>query len=139
MSGDTGTSGPADRRGMPWRTAREVGEHGEQLACDHLISAGYQVIDRNWRCRHGEVDIIARDGGWLVFCEVKTRRSERFGAPIEAVTPVKAARLRRLVMAWLEEHGAVGAVRIDVIGIVLDGSGDSGTGGVRISHLKAVA
>jgi len=76
---------------MPHRVARAVGDYGEQVACAHLTDAGLEVLERNWRCDQGELDIVARDGDTLVFCEVKTRRSDRFGSPLEAVTRAKAA------------------------------------------------
>lgn len=105
-------------RGMPWSTARSVGDSGEDLACRHLEALGWEVVERNWRCREGELDVVARDAGVLVFCEVKTRRSLRFGAPVEAVTADKARRLRRLAWAWLAEHGQRGReFRIDVVGV----------------------
>lgn len=124
--------------GMPWRTARAVGDVGEDLAAEYLVRAGYRILERNWRCPHGEVDIIAYDpaGGWLVFCEVKTRRSAAFGTPVEAVTPAKAARLRRLAIAWVEEQvgSRSGRVRIDVIGVMLAADPQESV----IQHLKAV-
>jgi putative endonuclease len=78
-----------------------------------------EVIDRNWRCEHGEVDVVARDGDCLVICEVKTRRPSGFGDPVEAVTFAKAMRLRRLAGAYLSAH-PVGPtrVRVDVVGIL---------------------
>src|SRR5690606_2707639 len=82
--------------GMSHRVASAIGEYGERLACEYLVGLGYVVIDRNWRCDQGELDIVAREGDCLVFCEVKTRRSTAFGPPVESVTPAKAARLRRL-------------------------------------------
>jgi putative endonuclease len=92
------------------------------------------VIERNWRCEHGELDLVARDGDCLVFCEVKTRRSERFGAPVEAVTARKAARLRRLAAAWLRAHDERGGrIRIDVIGIVRPPRGPA-----QVRHLVGV-
>jgi putative endonuclease len=98
---------------------RALGAYGEQLAARYLTEHGVQVVDRNWRCAHGEVDLVARDGDCLVFCEVKTRRSVRFGEPVEAVDWRKLARLRRLTAAWLREHDVRCArVRIDVIAIV---------------------
>jgi putative endonuclease len=98
---------------------RALGEYGERLAARYLRDRGLSVIDRNWRCAHGELDLVARDGDCLVFCEVKTRRTERFGAPVEAVDWRKAARLRRLAAAWLQEHEVRGGrIRIDVIGIL---------------------
>ena len=98
---------------------RALGVYGEQLAARYLTERGMAVIDRNWRCSHGELDLVARDGDCLVFCEVKTRRSVRFGDPLEAVTWSKALRLRRLAVAWLQVHDARGArIRIDVIAIL---------------------
>ena len=103
---------------------RELGDYGERLAARFLEDHGLQVIDRNWRCAHGELDLVARDGDCLVFCEVKTRRSVRFGDPLEAVTGEKAVRLRRLAAAWLRAHDVHGArVRIDVVAILRPSSG----------------
>lgn len=81
-----------------------------------------EILDRNWRHKLGEIDIVARDGDWLVVVEVKTRRSRAYGAPIEAVTDIKLHRLRQLAAAWMREHPAVRArhIRIDVIGIDVD-------------------
>ncbi|WP_270888618.1 YraN family protein [Pedococcus sp. 5OH_020] len=98
---------------------RALGQYGERLAARYLRDCGLSILDRNWRCAHGEIDLVARDADCLVFCEVKTRRSERFGAPVEAVDRRKAARLRRLAAAWLQEHEVrPGRIRIDVIGIL---------------------
>jgi len=98
---------------------RALGTYGEQLAARYLADRGVQVVERNWRCAHGEVDLVARDGDCLVFCEVKTRRSVRFGDPVEAVDWRKMAKLRRLAAAWLREHDVRCArVRIDVIAIL---------------------
>lgn len=121
--------------GTPHRIARAVGEHGEQVACDHVTGRGWQIVERNWRCRVGEVDIVAWDGGCLVFCEVKTRRSDRYGSPVEAVTPTKASRLRRLAWVWLQDHDVhPDTIRVDVIGVLLPRSGPA-----RLTHLQAVA
>ena len=68
------------------------------------LEHGLQVVERNWRCRSGEIDVVARDGSTLVICEVKTRAGLNFGSPIEAVTTVKLARLRRLALRWLEDN-----------------------------------
>src|SRR3954451_15768526 len=78
-----------------------LGRRGEQAAADHLTELGWQILDRNWRCREGELDIVARDGTELVFVEVKTRSSLAFGAPAEAVDRVKAARIRQLALRWI--------------------------------------
>jgi putative endonuclease len=113
---------------------RALGEYGEQLAARYLEERGMAVIACNWRCKHGELDLVARDGDCLVFCEVKTRRSERFGAPIEAVTAQKAARLRRLAAAWLRDHDERGGrIRIDVIGILRPRRGPA-----QVRHLVGV-
>ena len=96
-----------------------LGRYGEDLAVRYLRDLGMEVLDRNWRCEHGEVDVVARDGDCVVFCEVKTRRSSGFGEPVEAVTFAKAMRLRRLAAAYLRAHRpAAGRVRIDVVGVL---------------------
>ena len=77
------------------RAKDALGRYGEDVAARHLAEAGLVVLERNWRCREGEIDIVARDGDVLVVCEVKTRRDTAYGSPLEAVTPRKAARLRR--------------------------------------------
>jgi putative endonuclease len=113
---------------------RALGEYGERLAARYLTDHGLVVIDRNWRCARGEIDLVARDGDCLVFCEVKTRRSERFGTPVEAVDWRKTARLRRLAAAWLLAHDEhPGRIRIDVVGIVRPVRGPA-----RVRHLQGV-
>jgi putative endonuclease len=118
--------------------AKAVGAYGEQLAARYLVESGIQILDRNWRCDQGEIDIVAMDDTCLVIVEVKTRRSIAFGSPVEAVTAVKAARLRRLACCWLTEHRAqvesVADIRIDVIGVLRPSIGPA-----RIEHLVAVA
>jgi putative endonuclease len=110
-----------------------LGAHGEDLAAAHLIEAGLRVLDRNWRCPIGELDIVAREGNTLVFCEVKTRRSNAFGDPAEAVTWRKARKLRQLAGQWLTEHDEhAREVRFDVVA-VLAGSGRPPT----VRHLRA--
>ncbi len=95
---------------------KALGDFGERLAERHLVDAGMVVLDRNWRCAMGEIDIVARDGDVLVVCEVKTRSSDRFGTPLEAITALKAARLHRLAWAWVSAHELrCRAVRVDVI------------------------
>ena len=89
------------------------------MAARHLVTLGMVVLDRNWRCDIGELDIVARDGDTLVVCEVKTRSGAGYGSPLEAVTDDKAARLRRLAGRWLSDHGVRPAgVRIDVVGVL---------------------
>ncbi|WP_335938591.1 YraN family protein [Streptomyces sp. PTD5-9] len=101
--------------------AREaLGRYGEEVAARLLTDAGMSVLERNWRCRAGEIDIVAVDGDVLVLCEVKTRREGAFEHPMAAVTPVKAERLRRLAAVWLHRRGGPpGGVRIDLVGVLL--------------------
>ena len=106
------------------RVKDAVGRHGEELAARHLEAAGLQILVRNWRCREGELDIVARDGDVLVFVEVKTRSSLAFGAPAEAVDRTKSARIRHLALRWImaqrDEPDAQfwEAVRFDVVSVV---------------------
>ena len=97
----------------------DLGRRGEDLAAQFLSDAGYTVIDRNWRCTRGEIDLVARDGNDMVFIEVKTRSSTAFGHPFEAITTQKLARLKRLAHAWCEAHphGSRG-IRIDAIAVI---------------------
>lgn len=99
---------------------KALGDYGEQVAAEHLAGAGMQILERNYRCPLGEIDIVARDGDTLVVCEVKTRRGRSYGSPLEAVTVRKARRLRRLAGYWLEAHQASPpSVRIDVVSVVV--------------------
>ena len=86
------------------RVKDALGRFGEDLAARYLVDAGVVILDRNWRCPQGELDIVALDGRSLIFCEVKTRSSTAFGLPAEAVTPAKASRIRRLARHWLSEN-----------------------------------
>jgi putative endonuclease len=114
---------------------QDLGRRGEQAAVAYLQGRGVVVVQRNWRCRHGEIDIVAREGETLVFCEVKTRRGVGFGTPLDAITYRKAGRLRLLVGAYLAEAGVhVGPVRIDAIGILWGSDGL-----LRLEHLRGVA
>lgn len=112
----------------------DLGRRGEALAADYLAEGGMQVLERNWRCDQGEIDLVARDGEELVFVEVKTRSGLGFGHPLEAITVTKLARLRRLAAAWCAAHpGANGLVRIDAVAVVAPAFG-----AVAIEHLKRV-
>ena len=132
----------AARRPLPRATVtamtkvrQALGAHGERLAERHLTAQGMVVLDRNWRCPAGEIDLVARDGDVLVICEVKTRTSDRFGAPLEAVTARKAARLRRLAAAWLREHRLqVLDVRIDLVGVLRPPRGAA-----QVEHVRGIA
>jgi putative endonuclease len=111
-----------------------LGSLGEQLAAAALSDAGCRIIDRNWRCAQGEIDIVAVEGDETVFVEVKTRSSVAFGHPLEAITAQKLARLRRLAAAWCEAHpGNHSRIRIDAIAVLAP------PGGVpQIEHLRRV-
>ncbi|SED58620.1 YraN family protein [Jiangella alba] len=100
------------------RVKDTVGIYGEQVAAEHLEQAGFVVLERNWRCDIGEIDIVALDGATVVVCEVKTRSGLGFGSGLDAVTPEKLARLYRLALRWREQAGRVGAaLRVDVIAV----------------------
>jgi putative endonuclease len=107
-----------DRPGVP--PSLELGALGERLAAAHLTDAGLRLLDRNWRCREGELDIVARDDGALVFCEVKTRRGTGYGHPAESVTPAKQRRIRLLAQRWLAAHDEhAPEIRFDVVGVLV--------------------
>ena len=109
-----------------------LGRDGEQAAVNYLEGCGFRILDRNWRCADGEIDIVAVERDVLVVCEVKSRTSARYGSPLEAVSRAKRARLRRLAVQWLNAHGVrFDQVRIDVVGLVYDG-----TGGFSIEHIR---
>ena len=107
---------------------RQLGMAGEQVAADSLKAAGYVIVDRNWRCRAGEVDIVALSPeGVLGFVEVKTRSNHRHGMPIEAITMKKLARMRRVMGAWLAQRDIVPAhrgVSLDLCSVDWDGHGE---------------
>jgi putative endonuclease len=110
---------------------RALGKAGEDAACAFLEGDGFEIVERNWRVREGEIDIIARSGDLTVFAEVKARRTTTFGEPEESVTPQKARRLRMLATRYLSEADHHGDVRFDVISVMLDRSG----GVSSITHL----
>jgi putative endonuclease len=118
-------------------TARQrlaMGGYGEAQAAQYLRDRGMVVLDRNWRCDAGELDLVLRDGAAVVFCEVKTRADARFGTPVEQVSAAKAARLRRLAARWLGEHDVrADHVRLDLVGVLLDRVGDE-----RFTHLRGI-
>jgi putative endonuclease len=110
-----------------------LGRRGEDLAAAYLTEQGLVVLDRNWRCRLGELDIVCTDSRRLVVCEVKTRSSTRFGLPAEAVDARKAHRIRQLAGAWLAAHHVPWVeVRYDVLAVLVEpGSA------VRVHHYEA--
>ena len=111
-----------------------LGALGEQAAVDHLVSAGFEVVERNWRCRLGEIDVVAREGTVLVAVEVKTRRSGATGHPLEAITPAKVARLRALLARWLATHDVrAPLVRIDAVAVLA-----GGPGAPRVEHVRGI-
>jgi len=120
-------------------TRIELGAMGEALAVDHLSRMGLRIVHRNWRCRYGELDVIAADEATrtVVFVEVKTRSGDGYGGLAQAVTPLKVRRLRRLAGLWLAGQDAGwAAVRIDVIGVRV-GPRNSGRT-PEITHLQGI-
>ncbi len=115
-------------------TKDALGRQGEQLAAEHLQRAGFRILDRNWRCAEGEIDIVAVDRRVLVACEVKTRSGTEYGTPLEAVDWKKRRRLRRLAVNWVMAHGVLfDEVRVDVVSVLKTGSGD-----FTIEHIPGV-
>ncbi|MBB6626552.1 YraN family protein [Nocardioides sp. KIGAM211] len=111
-----------------------LGAYGESLAARHLAAQGMVVLDRNWRCDAGEIDLVLRDGDVLVVCEVKTRSTTRCGTPHESVTDLKLARLRRLASRWVAERGiAVQDIRIDLVAVLRPRRGAS-----LVEHVRGI-
>lgn len=102
----------------------ELGRRGEELAVRELTGRGYDVIERNWHCQVGEVDIVARQGEAWVFVEVRTRRGDAFGTPEESLTAAKQTRMVRVAQHYLIEHG-LGDVdwRLDLVAVEVDHAG----------------
>ena len=125
--------GAARGDGRHVSTTIELGSLGESIAATYLTDAGLRLLDRNWRCREGELDIVAREGDALVFCEVKTRRGIGFGHPVEAVTAAKQRRLRTLAQRWLAGHDEhASELRFDVVGVLVRPSRPA-----LVTHLRA--
>jgi len=100
-------------------TRRALGRYGEDLAARHLVEQGMALLDRNWRCELGELDLVLREGPVLVACEVKTRTSLSCGTPHEAVDEAKLDRLRVLALRWAEAHGLQPRdVRVDLVAVL---------------------
>ena len=101
---------------------RHLGAFGERVAAAHLEAKGYHIRARNFRCREGEIDIVAQDDDCLVFVEVRTRRGNAFGSPAESVTAAKERRLLTVARAYLQQHNDVPPnQRIDVVAVELSG------------------
>ena len=137
MSGLSGTlAGMTTQQTM---TRVQLGAMGEALAVDHLTRMGLRILHRNWRCRYGELDVIASDEATrtVVFVEVKTRTGDGYGGLPHAVTPRKVRRLRRLAGLWLAGQGTRWAtVRIDVIGVRVGPKNSGRT--PEITHLRGI-
>jgi len=99
---------------------RALGISGEDAVAEWYVAAGYEIVARNWRCATGELDLVCRRGRSIVFCEVKTRTSDTFGAPVEAVTRDKQRRVRRLAARWLDDAADFrpADVRFDVASVL---------------------
>lgn len=114
----------------------DLGRAGEELAAEHLLRLGYEIVERNYRTRWGELDIVARVGATLAFCEVKTRRAGgRAGGPFDAVGPGKQARVRKMAGRWLidrRDRPYAAVIRFDAIGVTVDGAGRL----VALDHLE---
>jgi putative endonuclease len=109
----------------------ELGKQGEQIAVIYLESKGMKIVERNWRCRYGEIDIIAEEGPNLVVVEVKTRSSRSHGTALESVSPAKLDRLRVLAAKWLATQSRTfDAVRVDVIAL------DKFAGDFALRHVR---
>ncbi|MCL2315946.1 MAG: YraN family protein [Actinomycetia bacterium] len=116
-----------------------TGRRGEHWAAQHLEALGWAIVERNWRCDEGELDIVAlapHEPGPpdLVVVEVKTRSGTGYGSPLEAITAAKARRLRRLAARWRREHPGIGAgLRLDAVGVV-KAPGEA----PRIAHVRGL-
>ena len=110
-----------------------MGAYGERMAARHLEDLGFKLLESNWRCADGEVDLILRDGEDLVFCEVKTRRTAAFGTPAAAVGHRKVRKLRQLARRWLTETGVCAErIRFDVVEVL-----PQRRGATRLVHIRA--
>lgn len=116
------------------RQQQSLGAYGERVAARYLSDRGMTVLDRNWRCPVGEVDLVLRDGAVLVICEVKSRRGLAYGHPVAAVGEQKLLRLQQLALLWIEAHDVVAPeLRVDVVGVLLPRRGP-----LRIEHVRGI-
>lgn len=121
-NGKRAGEGPDDRL--------KLGREGEQAAAEYLVSKGMQIVERNWRTRRGEVDLIVRDGEYICFVEVRTKMLAMHGHPLETITEDKQRQVIQVAMQYLQKHGLEeSAVRFDAVGVVKDGEQ------WRISHI----
>jgi putative endonuclease len=114
---------------------QRLGALGEQVAAEHLVHRGFEIVERNYRTRWGELDIVAFDGSTLSFCEVKTRRLAGYGNPFDAIHTGKQARVRRMASSWLAERTDrpyAPVIRFDAIGVTFDLAGRF----VSLEHLE---
>lgn len=112
-----------------------LGAYGEQVALRHLLEQGMVLLDRNWRCKEGEIDLVLRDGPALVVCEVKTRSSAECGSPHEAVGAVKLERLVRLAERWCDARGVhPPEVRVDLVAVQR-----GPRGAAQVEHVRGIS
>lgn len=109
-----------------------LGQRGEEMAAQHLTAKGYEIVARNWRCKTGELDLVAMDGGCLSFVEVRTRRGRALGTPEESITRAKQERLAALAEAYVQAHDWMGDYRVDVVAIEFDRRGRL----LRVDHYE---
>ncbi len=113
---------------------KRLGDYGERVAARRLVEQGMALVDHNWRCERGEIDLVLLEGDVTVFVEVKTRTSAAYGHPLEAVSHTKGERLRQLALRWVEEHGSsLGGIRIDLVGVLL-----ADRGRPAVEHVRGV-
>jgi putative endonuclease len=111
-----------------------LGAYGEDVAVRHLTAAGMVLLDRNWRCPEGEIDLVLRDGEVLVVCEVKTRTSDVCGTPHESITAAKLDRLQRLGQAWIRAHEVVVEdTRVDLVAVLRPRRGPA-----QLDHVRGI-
>lgn len=111
-----------------------LGAYGERVAEEHLVAQGMTLLDRNWRCELGELDLVLREGNVLVACEVKTRSSLLYGTPHEAITDTKLERLQLLGARWATDHGVrPREMRVDLVAVLR-----SARGAAEVDHVKGI-